>query len=65
MWRGTRSAANTEFTLLGGRRHFKSKRSGAWEDCTDPPKSKCQDCSQAHWYFDRDEWGCVKGKGTK
>ena len=46
IWRGTGSAANTEFTLLGGRRHFKSKRSGAWEDCTDPPKSKCQDCSQ-------------------
>ena len=65
IWRGTGSAANTEFTLLGGRRHFKSKRSGAWEDCTDLPKSKCQDCSQAHWYFDRDEWGCIKGKGTK
>ena len=65
IWRGTGSAANTEFTLLGGRRHFKSKCSRAWEDCTDPPKSKCQDCSQAHWYFDRDEWGCVKGKGTK
>ena len=46
IWRGTGSAANTEFTLLGGRRHFKSKRSGAWEDLTDPPKSKCLDCSQ-------------------
>ena len=26
IWRGTGSVANTEFTLLGGRRHFKSKR---------------------------------------
>ena len=65
IWRGTGSAANTEFTLLGVGRHFKSKRSGAREDCTDPPKSKGQDCSQAHWYFHTDEWGCVKGKGTK
>ena len=65
IWRGTGSAANTEFTLLGRRRHFKSKRSGAWEDCKDPPKTKCTDCGHAHWYFDKDEWGCVKGKGTK
>ena len=65
IWRGTGSAANTEFTLLNGRRHFKSKRTGAWEDCTDPPKTKCGDCGQAHWYFDRDEWGCTRGKGTR
>ena len=46
--------------LTGGRRHFKRKRKGAWEE---PPKTKCQDCGDRHWYFDREEVGCIKGKG--
>ena len=41
MGRTTDSSANTEFMLLSGRCHFKSKRTGAPEDCTNPPKAKC------------------------
>ena len=44
---------------------LKSKRPGAWEDCSEPPKSKCSDCGQAHWYLDSDEWGRTQGRGTK
>ena len=46
------STANTEFTL-NGKRHFKSKRPGAWEDCM----------GWVQWYFD--ESGSTRGNGTK
>ena len=54
-----------KLTLLNNRRHFKSKRIGEWEDCIEPPKMKYGDCGQAHWYFNRHEWGCTRGKGIK
>ena len=55
------STSQPEFKWIDGKRHFRSKKTGDWVNCENPPKTACPECGGHHWWFDREKHGC-KGR---
>ena len=55
------STSQPEFKWIDGKRHFRSKKTGDWVNCENPPKTACPECGGHHWWFHREKHGC-KGR---
>lgn len=47
-----------DFVYIGGRPHFRTRKSGKLVDCSQPPSVQCAFCPSKHWHWEAKDFGC-------